>query len=432
MNDIVESNHEAILNYCNEAADAMRAGKPEHALTQLTRAFSLAYDSESVRLTAYVLTALGHAYFQTGNLQRAEECFTSAYKSTAESHPDLALMAAAGLARALIAKGDSAAALSYFQQAAGLAETVGNPVMSASLRGELADLLMAQGQTQAALDAYQALLKASRTMKRTDLEATALVGTARAAHQLDAGDITPTVNKALVVLRSVDDAELQASLRPKLREVMQAIGLSEGMISAELALLDAWIGNDQKGIVAATTRIAEMQLEAGDTQAAAETLQTARSLAQEANDPAAEARIVGLIAATHEQSGFAYMAFGLYEEQAALAAKTHNRELELAAITNLSAAYDRGGNAAKAIEVLNKAIMLAKVKVDAGLEASLMHQQAQLHAKLGNNDAALEQLDRSKKLLANGANPSLLQEIEAMILSLRGNTGSRSLSSRFA
>ena len=105
MNEIVESNHEAILNYCNEAADAMRAGKPEHALTQLTRAFSLAYDSDSVRLTAYVLTALGHAYSQTGNLQRAEECFTSAYKSTRAEHPDLALMAAAGLARTLHAKG---------------------------------------------------------------------------------------------------------------------------------------------------------------------------------------------------------------------------------------------------------------------------------------------------------------------------------------
>src|SRR5688572_4172669 len=238
------NNQEAILNYVNEAADAMRAGNSDNALMQLTRAFSLAHDSENARLTSYVLTALGHAYLQKGNTQRATQCFTDALESAADQ-PDLALTATSGLARASQAAGDLAAAITHFEQAVKLADAADNRIMATSLRADLADLLFSQGQPKDALKVYQQVAESARSLKRADLEASALVGTARATHQIDPDSTPAAINKALMALRGVSNAETRKSLRAPLRALMLAAGESEMAILTEFDLIDAWAANDQ-------------------------------------------------------------------------------------------------------------------------------------------------------------------------------------------
>jgi tetratricopeptide (TPR) repeat protein len=432
MSDVTENNQqETILNLCNQAAEYVRVGNADEAIKHLVEAFNLAQSISNARLTAYVLNAMGHAYVQIGNIERAEDCFNTALKRAGSDNPDLSLMAQSGLGRAAQSKGDAMAAANHLSQAAALAKTAGNHQMEATLMNDAGDMLLADGQPKNARKAYQNALDAARTARNTDHEATALVGIASATQRIDGEDTAAAIQAALSALGKATDDAVRDRLRTQVRDLLKASGRSEVLIPLDLDLADAEAMGDTPRMITIHTKIAQVLMDAKKIEAAQDRLNVARELAQTSRDLAAESRIMGLMGDLSVKSGFAYMAYGQYEEQVALAKESRNRELEIDALMNLAAAHEAGGNPRNAIETIQKAITLAKISVNAKLEAGMVFQQAKLHLALGDITSALELLERVKKLLANGANPDLLREVEVLIAQNRTVSNSGSMSSRF-
>lgn len=419
---------EDVDSLCEEAALSLRSGNAAEAIETLTQAFRMSYSSNDPSLIGRVLVEMGQAYLTLNEHDRAADCFNTALKKDTSGCGEVLLGAHTGLGHVYHHNGQTAESIGHLMSAAKAAKAANLRSNEAALLNEVGDLHLHSEQAKEAYAVYTRALDAARSGHSPEGETAAHIGAAAAAAALDDYEhLALHCDQALLAMRNVKSRLMIRGMRDKVTHLMHQLGETQQMIDLELALVEAYSGNQISAAMQIHIDLAKALVDRGESDKALAHLETARGYAQTLMDRKAETRVLGQMADIYEASGLSYLSVGLYDEGVRMAREVGDRELELAALEALAAAQERVGDLDCAIQTLQRAYLLVQSKCDRQMEAAYLYEQALLQLKLRNIVPAIEALERARKTLPDNTDPALASEIRQKLRELKPTGG---LSSR--
>lgn len=202
-----------------------RFEQPQEAMRALNDALGAAQRVEDLALQASVLTQLGRIYAAGGQTARAKECYANAYSLNRRLGQTEEQIDVLNLLSVLAAEtGQLPAAIAFGDQALQIASEGSDRLAETRIRIRLGRLNMARGDTSAALDHFANGVALAETVGQPALTAQALAAQAAAQVQLNDTGAQATYRKALGHARSAGDAAAEANAALGLGQLLVAQG----------------------------------------------------------------------------------------------------------------------------------------------------------------------------------------------------------------
>lgn len=356
----------------------IQRGRWSEVLDLARRGLEAARRQNAPVLEADGLILLASAEQTLGNYPQATERLLHAERLMADGAPgESQVRLYLSLSSLFGRTGDTAGGLRAVHRGLALAEQLGLPVLAAQLQLNRARLLGESGDLDGQLEALLAAEQRIRRLERPDLLATVLLGLASNAHSR--GDASEESRRhALEALRIADgigNQSLAGFAQANLAEAERALGRKMEAEQAMRAAIDLSQGNPER-LSSLLDRLADMLLEDGRHQAAAQTYREAlsqRRLLQQSQQQAALDRLKLEVEASEGRREVLRLQVEAAAQRAALAEQSSQR-WGLLALTLLALLGAAGTGISLYLARRRSQIMEAEAQASARMLAFASHE----------------------------------------------------------